>query len=99
MSRFVPNPRFNPKELEGVQRTMRASADDIAAAAESAGQRISASYTTSVDEDGDKIRVSADTDPLNAASWIEWGTQTLPASAPLRKAAEAAGLDPKGGKS
>lgn len=88
----------NPRLDESVRSSpeMRAAlhelATKIATAAQSIGHEVSRTYHTQVTEEDGKVRVQADTNPLNAASWIEFGTQTLPARAPLRTAAEQAGL-------
>lgn len=99
-SSFKRNPRWaqqvrSSREMKAVRHDV---AKDIASEAERLGKRVAHSYKTTIDEEGDRTRVDADTGGINAASWIEFGNQNMPAHAPLRKGAEAAGAKLKGGK-
>lgn len=90
---YVPNPSFE-REMAGEAGTravLREVARDIASDAESRGREVAPSYRAEVVDHGSAVRVEADTDGIDAASWIEFGTADLPATAPLRNAAQASG--------
>jgi hypothetical protein len=75
---------------------LRGQASALATAATQLGKQVSSSYEAKVEQSTEGVRVVANTRPLNAAGWIEFGTADLPASAPLRRGAEAARLRVKG---
>lgn len=94
--RFVRNPSFDPKHIPGVREHLAEAGRAVGEQAESIASAVSSSYRTRVEDDGDKVRVVAESRSLDAAGWIEFGTAKLPASAPLRRGAEMSGLDFRG---
>lgn len=94
--RFLRNPTFDPKRIPGVQAHLQEAANEVADTAEDLGSEIATSYATRVEENGDSYRVIAKTRGIDAAGWIEYGTQKLPAHAPLRRGVESAGLQLRG---
>lgn len=94
MGRFVPNPGFEARLRQSpeVRAVLHRHARGVARQAERLGQSVSRSYKTSVEDTPQGVRVAANTDPLNAASWIEFGSSNNVATAPLRRGAEASGL-------
>lgn len=90
--------RLNPGFETEVRRSQEVRAacveagDRVATEAERIGRRVASTYHAEAVETKDGARVQADTGGIGAAGWIEFGTPTLPASAPLRRGAEAAGL-------
>lgn len=96
-SSFKRNPRWaqqvaSSREMKAHRRRV---ADKIAEEAGRLGRGVARSYRATVAEDDDRIRVEARTGGINAASWIEFGNKNMPAHAPLRKGAEAAGASMK----
>lgn len=93
---------LNRAYLAGLHRSpevlsaCREVAREVAQEAERLGRDVSRSYRTEVTTEGEGVRVEANTDPLNAASWIEFGSSNNPPYAPLRRGAEAAGLKSEG---
>lgn len=100
MGRFVPNPGFEAKAKRDPQMRamLRRRGAKVAKEAERIAAGVSSSYEAKVEDTAEGVRVEANTTGINAASWIEFGNQNLPAYAPLRKGAEHAGLKTKGGK-
>ena len=100
MARFVPSPGFeNRAERTPEMRAfLRQRAGRAANEAERIGRQVAKSYTAEVDDAGEGVRIVATTDDINAASWIEFGNQNLPAHAPLRKGTEATDMKTTGGR-
>lgn len=97
MATFKRNPRLGQQVTASTKMKAgrRLVAQEIADEAERIGRNVARSYTTDVEEEGDRTRVLANTEVLNAAAWIEFGTGSMPAHAPLRRGAEAAGAHTK----
>lgn len=90
---YTPNPGFAAemgRDAE-LRTALHEAGQDIAAEAEQRGTSVAPSYHATVADEGGGVRVEADTRELTAASWIEWGAQHLPPSAPLRTGITAAG--------
>lgn len=107
MGRFVPSPGFEGRAAKDVQmrRMLREHAAAVADEANRLGKQVANSYEAKVqwefvrsEGQATGVRVVASTDDINAASWIEFGNQNLPAYAPLRKGAESAGLKTRAGR-
>lgn len=100
MARFVPSPGFEERAANALEMRalLRALAAKVGGEAERIGRQVSKSYTTDIEDSDDGVRVVASTGQINAASWIEFGNQNLPAYAPLRKGAESAGLKTRAGR-
>ena len=100
MGRFVPNPGFESraKRSAEMRAMLRKRAGRAANEVERLGRQVSSSYTANVDDTVEGVRIEANTDGINAASWIEFGSQNNPATAPLRRGTEAVGLKTRGGK-
>lgn len=92
--RFVKAPGFEDKLARSgdMRGALAEIGRGLARAAEARGQRVARSYAAEVVEDGDAIQVHGTTDKINAAGWIEYGTSTLPAAAPMRGGAADEGL-------
>lgn len=100
MGRFVPSPGFESRakrsaEMRGM---LRSRAGRAAREVERIGQTFASSYTATVEDTADGVRIEGNTDGINAASWWEFGSSNNPAVAPLRRGTEAAGLKTRGGK-
>lgn len=100
MGRFVPNPGFEARASRdpAMKAMLRARAGRAAKEVERIGQQVASSYQATVEETAEGVRIEASTDGINAASWIEFGNENMPAHAPLRRAAEANGGSVKGGR-
>lgn len=98
MARFVPNPGFEARAKRDprMRAMLRSQGERVANEAERIGRQVAKSYQATVEDTATGVRVEATTDDINAASWIEFGNQNMPAYAPLRKGAEHAGLKTKG---
>lgn len=77
---------------------LRNRAGRAANEAERIGKGAAGSYQATVEDTAEGVRIEASTGGINAASWIEFGSQNNPALAPLRRGAEAAGLKTRGGR-
>lgn len=78
-----------------MRAALRGAGRDVADEAEQIGGDAAPTYSAEVVVDGESVRVEANTEGINAAAWIEFGTghpAPTPAYAPLRRGAEAAGL-------
>lgn len=100
MGRFIPSPGFDKRaeRTPEMRALLRQSAGRAANEAERIGRQVAKSYTAEVEDVEGGVRIVATTDDINAASWIEFGNQNLPAHAPLRKGAEATGLKTRGAR-
>lgn len=100
MGRFVPNPGFESraKRSAEMRAMLHTRAGRAAREVERIGRQVSSSYEATVDDTAEGVRIEANTDGINAASWIEFGSQNNRAAAPLRRGTEAAGLKPRGRK-
>lgn len=99
-ARFVPSPGFEERAAKApeMRTVLRGLAARAAADAERIGRQVAQSYGAKVEDSDDGVMIVASTDDINAASWIEFGNQNLPAYAPLRKGAESAGLKTRSGR-
>lgn len=100
MARFVPNPSFERQAKRDPQMrvALRSRATRAAREVERIGRQVADSYEATVEDTAEGVQIEANTDGINAASWIEFGNQNLPARAPLRRGTEQAGLKVRGGK-
>lgn len=100
MARFVPRPGFEAQAKRDPQMRamLRNRAGKAANEAERIGKTFAASYKATVEDTAEGVRIEANTDGINAASWAEFGSQNNPAYAPLRRGTEAAGLKTSGGR-
>jgi hypothetical protein len=81
-----------------VKAALAARARDAASTAAGLGQAVAPSYHVDVaDGDDGGLQLQANSGGINAAGWIEFGATHLPASAPLRRGVESAGLRLTGG--
>lgn len=92
MSKFLPNPGFDPQHIDGVHAHLLEAASALGAQATSNAREVSATYEARVEETGSLIQVVGENQALDAAGWIEFGTQNLPAVAPIRRAVESLGF-------
>lgn len=94
--RLNPNLEATVLRSPEVKRACLDAAEQVAGEASRIGRGAAGSYDAEAVETREGARVQADTRGIGAAGWIEFGTDTLPAYAPLRRGAEAAGLKPGG---
>lgn len=98
MAEFRYNQSFerDAARSPALKALLRQKGQEVGREADRIGQTVARSYRTEVEDTPEGVRVSASTGGINAASWIEWGTgppAPTPTYAPLRRGAEAAGLD------
>lgn len=100
--RYVPNQNLR-RELaasSAARHALVSVGDEVARSASARGRRVSPTYEAEAVTDAGQVRVVAATDSStgipDAAAWIEFGTQDLPASAPLRSGARDVGLELRG---
>lgn len=100
MARFVPNPSFErqAKRDPDMRAMLRRRAGKAANEAERIGKGFADSYKATVEDTAEGVRIEANTDGINAASWAEFGSQNNPAYAPLRRGTEAVGMRSAGGR-
>jgi hypothetical protein len=91
--RFRQAPSLEQQLPEMTAPAMAQKGREIAAAATATGRNVSPSYSADVQEGPEGVSVVATGSPLVPAGWIEFGTANLPPAAPLRSAAQVAGMD------
>jgi hypothetical protein len=93
---FKQNPHLERELLASAElaTVVEEAATAAGGEAERLGQGVASTYRVDIVVKGAKARLEANARDINAASWIEFGTPNLPATAPLRNGAEAAGLKP-----